>query len=116
MRLHRMSMLAAGGVGYVLGAKAGRGRYEQIRHVMKEAPHATEVAREKVMATADKARHLMHKDDETGRDPFAVDPMEPESYDAPRLADAEAAAMPQRGPAAPTFTETWKDDDPATRL
>ncbi len=68
MRLHRMSMIAAGGVGYVLGAKAGRGRYEQIRHAVKEAPHATaearekvEHAREKVMAAADKVRH--HGDD-----------------------------------------------------
>lgn len=64
MRLHRMSMIAAGGVGYVLGAKAGRHRYEQIRHAVHEVPHATETAREKVeharekvMATAEKVRH-----------------------------------------------------------
>lgn len=77
-----MSMLAAGGVGYVLGAKAGRGRYEQIRRAMHEAPHATETAKEKVMAAADKVRHATGHAEGAHKDPFAVDPMEPESYDS----------------------------------
>jgi hypothetical protein len=69
MRIRRMSLLAAGGVGYVLGAKAGRERYEQIRHAMHEAPHASEVAREKVMAAAGKVRHTVDSDlpDASGR-------------------------------------------------
>jgi hypothetical protein len=62
MRLHRMSMLAAGGVGYVLGAKAGRERYEQIRHAMHEAPQASERARDKVVAAAEKVRHTADSD------------------------------------------------------
>lgn len=119
MRLHRMSMLAAGGVGYVLGAKAGHGRYEQIRHAMQEAPHATEVAKEKVMAAADKVRHATGG---THKDPFAVDPMdemdpmEPESYDSPSVSQAGITAMPGAGPAAPTYGGEWKGDtDPDTR-
>lgn len=116
MRLHRMSMLAAGGVGYVLGAKAGHGRYEQIRHAMQEAPHATEMAKEKVMAAAEKVRHAK---DSAGapKDPFAVDPMEPESYDSPSVSQAGVTAMPDAGPAAPTYGGEWTDDtDPDTRL
>lgn len=107
MRLHRMSMLAAGGVGYVLGARAGHGRYEQIRHAMQEAPHATELAKEKVMAAAEKVRHAK---DGAHTDPFAVDPMEPESYDSPSVTQAGVTDMPKTGPAAPTYGGAWTDD------
>lgn len=110
MRLHRMSMLAAGGVGYVLGAKAGRGRYEQIRHAMHEAPHATEVAKEKVMAATEKVRHVAHHAEGSHKDPFAVDPMEPESYDSPLVTEAGVADMPDAGPAAPTYGGMWEDE------
>jgi hypothetical protein len=61
MRLRRMSMIAAGGVGYVLGAKAGRHRYEQIRHAVQEVPHATEQARDKVEHARDKVEHAREK-------------------------------------------------------
>lgn len=104
MRLHRMSMLAAGGVGYVLGAKAGRGRYEQIRRAMHEAPHATEVAKEKVVAATEKVRHVTGHAGGSHKDPFAVDPMEPESYDAPLATDAAADL---RG-GDPTYGRTWE--------
>lgn len=75
MRIHRMSMLAAGGVGYVLGARAGRQRYEQIRHALHEAPHASDLAREKVMAAAGKVRHTVGSDLLDGSERF--DPADP---------------------------------------
>ena len=34
--MSKLTMLAAGGVGYVLGAKAGRTRYEQIRNIARK--------------------------------------------------------------------------------
>jgi hypothetical protein len=71
--MRKLSMLVAGGIGYVLGAKAGRTRYEQIRsatrrvagnpQVQKAARHAQEtvqhqapVVKEKVVAAAEKIR------------------------------------------------------------
>ncbi|MCW2853606.1 MAG: hypothetical protein JWM84_3270 [Nocardioides sp.] len=80
--MKKFPLLVAAGVGYVLGTKAGRGRYEQIRsgaHKIAENPKvqsathkaseavatqaaaAADVAKEKVTdvasAAADKVRH-----------------------------------------------------------
>lgn len=71
--MKKLTMLCAGGVGYVLGAKAGRTRYEQLRQglrrvtrneqVRSAAHHAQETVqdkapavKEKVAAVADKVR------------------------------------------------------------
>ena len=52
--MKKLSLLAAAGVGYVLGAKAGRGRYEQI------AGGARRVAgNPKVQAAASKAQETV---------------------------------------------------------
>jgi len=73
-QIHRLAMLAAGAVGYVLGTKAGRTRYEQIRSgarrvahnptVRNAAQHAQEAVhsqapavKEKVAAATAKVRH-----------------------------------------------------------
>jgi hypothetical protein len=80
--MKKIPLLAAAAVGYVLGSKAGRGRYEQIRSgaqklaenpkvraathkaqetVATQAAAAADVAKEKVTdvasAAADKVRH-----------------------------------------------------------
>jgi len=60
----KLSMLAGGAVGYVLGTRAGRGRYEQIKsqaqrvvndpRVQRKASAATEAAKDKAAKAADK--------------------------------------------------------------
>lgn len=72
--MRKLMLLTAAGVGYVLGAKAGRTRYEQIRQgarkiarnpkVQSAAHHASEtvqdaapVVKDKVVAAAEKVRH-----------------------------------------------------------
>lgn len=110
--LHKVGMLAAGGVGYVLGAKAGRERFEQIRHAVEEAP----LARDKVMAAAEKIRHGempgMHLG-HNGRTPqtgpagrasqMAADPM------ADPMADPRRA--PQTGPVVSPDDDGFSGDD-----
>ena len=71
--MRKLTILIAGGIGYVLGAKAGRTRYEQIRRsaqrvadnpqVQKAAKHAQETVqnqapavKEKVVAATEKIR------------------------------------------------------------
>ena len=50
MKMRKMTMLVSGGIGYVLGARAGRERYEQIRSMaMKVKANPT------VQSTASKA-------------------------------------------------------------
>jgi hypothetical protein len=61
--MKKIALLAAAGVGYVLGTKAGRERYEQLRktaqrvshnpRVQEKAHHAAEVAREKAPEVKD---------------------------------------------------------------
>jgi gas vesicle protein len=91
--MRKLTILTAGGIGYVLGAKAGRTRYEQIRstarrvagnpQVQKAARHAQETVqhqapavKEKVAAAADKIRP--HSDDRAAdaawKDPAAPFP------------------------------------------
>ncbi|MBA2559126.1 MAG: YtxH domain-containing protein [Propionibacteriales bacterium] len=59
----KLSMLAGGAVGYVLGARAGQGRYEQIKsqaqrvlndpRVQRKATEAADLAKEKAAGVAD---------------------------------------------------------------
>ena len=62
--MRKLTMLFAGGVGYVLGARAGRERYEQIKRtatrvkndprVQEKASQAADLAREKAPVVKDK--------------------------------------------------------------
>lgn len=62
--MKKLLVLIAGGVGYVLGTKAGRERYEQMRstfdkvksdpRVQEKAQQATDIAREKAPIVKDK--------------------------------------------------------------
>lgn len=62
--MKKLLILSAAGVGYVLGAKAGRERYEQIRRttqkvtgdprVQEKAHQAADLAREKAPVVAEK--------------------------------------------------------------
>ncbi len=62
--MKKLLVLVAGGVGYVLGTKAGRERYEQIRgqfnkvkddpRVQEKAQQATDLAKEKAPVVKDK--------------------------------------------------------------
>ncbi len=74
MSMRKMTAIVAGGVGYVLGARAGRQRYEQMRSMamrVKSNPkvqqtasqaadaarHAAPVVKDKVAGAADAAAH-----------------------------------------------------------
>ena len=62
--MRKLLMLVAGGVGYVLGARAGRERYEQIKRtatrvkddprVQEKASQAADLAKEKAPVVKDK--------------------------------------------------------------
>ena len=64
--MRKLSLLIAGGIGYVLGTRAGRERYEQIRStalrvkqnpmVQEKAHQAADVARDKAPIVADKVK------------------------------------------------------------
>ncbi|MFS3128462.1 YtxH domain-containing protein [Nocardioides sp. Bht2] len=48
----KLGFLAGAGVGYVLGARAGRERYEQIKHLTQRAWHNPRVQRQAAHAQA----------------------------------------------------------------
>lgn len=62
--MNKLLLLAAAGVGYVLGARAGRERYDQIMgavnkvkddpRVQEKAQHAVDAAKEQAPVVADK--------------------------------------------------------------
>ncbi|QBR91607.1 YtxH domain-containing protein [Nocardioides euryhalodurans] len=62
--MKKLTILIAGGVGYVLGSRAGRERYEQIKglatkvkddpRVQEKAQQATDLAKEKAPVVKDK--------------------------------------------------------------
>ena len=64
MIIKRLPLLIAGGIGYVLGAKAGRERYEQMRsafdkvkndpRVQEKTQQAADLAKEKAPVVKDK--------------------------------------------------------------
>ena len=53
--MKKLTVLVAGGIGYVLGSKAGRERYEQIRGVARKVKNNPTV-QEKTQHAADLAR------------------------------------------------------------
>jgi hypothetical protein len=90
--MRRLTIVIAGGIGYVLGAKAGRTRYEQIRgaarrvagnpQVQKAARQAQETVmnqapavKEKVVAATEKIRP--HHDDRAADAAWKEDPAAP---------------------------------------
>ncbi len=64
MIIKRLPLLIAGGIGYVLGSRAGRERYEQLRtgfdkvkndpRLQEKAHQATDLAKEKAPVVKDK--------------------------------------------------------------
>ena len=66
--MRKLTIVVALGVGYVLGAKAGRTRYEQIRSAARQAP----AVKEKVVAAAEKIRP--HSDDRAADAAWQEDP------------------------------------------
>jgi gas vesicle protein len=90
--MRKLTILTAGGIGYVLGAKAGRTRYEQIRstarrvagnpQVQKAARQAQETVqhqapavKEKVVAATEKM--WPHSDDRAADAAWEEDPAAP---------------------------------------
>jgi hypothetical protein len=64
MIIKRLPLLVAGGIGYVLGTKAGRERYEQIRgtfNKVKDDPRVQEKAQQAVDIAKDKAPVVQEK-------------------------------------------------------
>ena len=72
MKSYKWVAIVAAAVGYVLGAKAGRTRYEEIRRTAQRVmgdPRVRDVAhqaQEQVAHAADKVRHGGHSDDTSG--------------------------------------------------
>jgi len=68
MIINRLPLLIAGGIGYVLGAKAGRERYDQIAstfnkvkddpRVQEKAQQAADLAKEKAPIVKDKVSEV----------------------------------------------------------
>jgi hypothetical protein len=85
MKMRKMTALVAGGIGYVLGARAGRQRYEQIRSaamrvksnpkVQQTAQQAADAAKDAAGAAASKVKS--DSSDDTGTDGV---PMEGSAY------------------------------------
>jgi hypothetical protein len=64
MIIKRLPLLIAGGIGYVLGTKAGRDRYEQIRSTfvkVKDDPRVQEKTQQAVDIAKDKAPVVKEK-------------------------------------------------------
>jgi hypothetical protein len=99
MIIKRLPLLIAGGIGYVLGTKAGRERYEQIRsqfekvksdpRVQEKAQQAADLAKEKAPVVKDKVTGAANTaatkvksgggDDSNGAANGAADQLNPES-------------------------------------
>lgn len=74
------SLIVGGAIGYVLGARAGRGRYEQITHVSSKTWNSKPVqtAKDKAKSAAGEAAHGLkdrtesvvrgHDEDDTASD------------------------------------------------
>ncbi len=69
--MKKLLILVAGGIGYVLGTKAGRERYEQMRstvnkvkddpRVQEKAQHAADLAKQKAPVVKDKLAEAADK-------------------------------------------------------
>jgi hypothetical protein len=85
MKMRKMTALVAGGIGYVLGARAGRQRYEQIRSAamrVKSNPKVQQTAQQAAGAAKDVAGAAASKvksdsSDDTGSNGV---PMEGSAY------------------------------------
>jgi hypothetical protein len=93
MIIKRLPLLIAGGIGYVLGTKAGRERYEQIRsqfnkvkddpRVQEKAQQAADIAKEKAPVVKEKVSDVANtaasKVKSGGGSDSAADQLNPES-------------------------------------
>ncbi|WP_208544035.1 YtxH domain-containing protein [Nocardioides seonyuensis] len=91
--MRKLMMLAAGAVGYVLGTRAGRDRYEEIKNmatkvkddprVQDRAQQAADIAREKAPVVKDKvtdaASSAAHKVKPSGSSSDLEDQLNPDS-------------------------------------
>jgi len=90
--MRKLTILVAGGIGYVLGTKAGRTRYEQIRstarrvadnpqvqnvarHAQETVQHQAPAVKEKVVAATEKLRS--HSDGRAADAAWEEDPAAP---------------------------------------
>jgi hypothetical protein len=101
--MKKLMMLVAGGVGYVLGTRAGRERYEQIKKAatrVKEDPRVQEKAHQAADLAKDKAPIV--KDKVTSATGSAADKVTPSSNGEHR-SDLEEQLHPD---------STARQDDP----
>lgn len=69
MKTYKWIALLAGAVGYVLGTKAGRARYEQIRRTTQKVmadPRVRDMAHQAQEQVAHAAEKVRHHDDDAG--------------------------------------------------
>ena len=94
MIIKRLPLLIAGGIGYVLGAKAGQERYEQIRgtfvkvkddpRVQEKTQQAVDIAKDKAPVVKDKLTEVADAattkvKSATSKDQDPLDQLNPES-------------------------------------
>lgn len=75
MKAYKWVALVAGAVGYVLGTKAGRARYEQIRRTaqrVKADPRVREAAHQAQEQVAHAAGKVRHQVDRSGGTPTSA--------------------------------------------
>lgn len=92
MKTHTMTALAAGAIGYVLGTRAGRDRYEQIRQNVRK------------VAEDPRLKDVAHRAEEKAK--------EKAPGVAERLTAAADKVRPQQGAHAGSTTDTtWPEDE-----
>jgi hypothetical protein len=94
MNMRKLTAIVAGGAGYVLGARAGRQRYEQIRSLaikVKQNPTVQDAARQ--AATSAKEAAPVVKDKVAGAAEAASDKVSPSS--SPNGVNLEDSAYPK---------------------
>ena len=92
--MRKLTAIVAGGIGYVLGARAGRQRYEQLRGMavkVKNNPKVQETARQAADSAKDAAPVV--KDKVAGAAGAAADKVTPSS--SPNGVKLEDSAYPQ---------------------
>jgi len=102
--MKKLMLLVAGGVGYVLGARAGRERYEQIKRTatrVKEDPRVQEKAHQAADLAKDKAPVV--KDKVASAASTAADKVTPSGNGGGHRSDLEEQLHPD---------STARQDDP----
>ena len=102
--MKKLMLLVAGGVGYVLGARAGRERYEQIKRTatrVKEDPRVQEKAHQAADLAKDKAPVV--KDKVASAASTAADKVPPSGHGGDHRSDLEEQLHPD---------STARQDDP----